>query len=79
MTHYLQAWLITTTAMGVLLLDDRFTRRMTRWGYLAMLMAQPAWIWSVAVAKPFPWGIAVLVAIYTYYWSRKAWLAWASK
>lgn len=61
---FTQIMIIIFSGAAILLLNQN-NRRLGWWGSLIGLCGQPFWFYSVWTAKPFQWGIALLVVAYT--------------
>lgn len=72
----IQAWILLCSLVGMVLTRKCFDSRVRRWGYLALVAAQPGWFVSVLTAEPFQWAVFALVCIYTVIWASAAWEAW---
>lgn len=69
--HFAQAWMVVTSCLCVYWVAR--TDRWHRWGFVAGLASEPAYLYMAVTAKPFQWGIFLLTLWWTWYWGVGAW------
>lgn len=74
----IQAWILGCSLAGMIFTRKAFRPRVRRWGYLALVAAQPGWFVSVLTAEPFQWAVFALVCVYTVIWCSAALEAWGA-
>ncbi|MGO9370693.1 MAG: hypothetical protein ACLQBD_01175 [Syntrophobacteraceae bacterium] len=67
-----QAWMVIFGCAAIWLLGRREDWR--RWGYVAGLVSQPAWLFSGFYHHQ--WGLILISCWYTYSWVQGVWNFW---
>lgn len=68
---FVQAYVVVTSMAAVWAVAR--TDRWHRWGYVAGVASEPAWLYIAITANPVQWGILLLTVWWTWYWTVGAW------
>lgn len=64
--HIAQAWMVVFSMLSIFCVAR--TDRWHKWGFVAGLLSEPAYVFMAFETPDVQWGILVLVFWWTYYW-----------